>query len=486
MCDPQNDSDEVSWEQHTETGKTEIEAQRYSKAERAYALALEKAEKFGNGDPRLPISLENLAALRKRQQRYSEAEEFYRRALAMRESTAGREHPDMVPSLRSLAGMYLVQSDFGKAAQVLQQTLRIRENTEDPRDLEVAESLIDLAEILPLARSNEDPLPLYKRAIALRERALGREHRDAIDALNRLADYLRRIKKDAEAQELYKKATALKESALGPHHPLFAKSLIDQATQDARQGKYIEPVYQRILAIANGANPLERAEIFFYLGKHYGVLGREPAKALQFYNQSLSIRERELGPDHLDLVEILKAIANAQYLPPKNDFAAAAPFHERVVKIHEKVLGPYHPQLATSLSALGDLYGAQRKFAEAEKLEIRALAIREKVLDQYDIEVAFSLLNLGHWNKWQSKRGDAEAFYKRVETIGAKIIERGKTSQVLALTLVRAYTGLINIYTEEGRQADVDHYKQKKATLGAGLGRPEEFRKLGLLYGISD
>ncbi len=61
----------------------------YAEAEKLFLGALKEAEKFGEQDPRLATSLNNLAALYDEQGKYAQAEPLYQRALAIKENALG-------------------------------------------------------------------------------------------------------------------------------------------------------------------------------------------------------------------------------------------------------------------------------------------------------------------------------------------------------------------------------------------------------------
>ena len=61
----------------------------YAEAEKLLLAALQEAEKFGEQDPRLATSLNNLAALYSAQGNYAQAEPLYQRALAIVEKALG-------------------------------------------------------------------------------------------------------------------------------------------------------------------------------------------------------------------------------------------------------------------------------------------------------------------------------------------------------------------------------------------------------------
>ena len=70
--------------------------------------------------------------------------------------------------------------------------------------------------------------------------------------------------------------------------------------------------------------------------------------------RSLAVREKALGPNHLDVAASLDSLARLyqEHGPGAN----AEPLYKRSLAIREAELGPNHPDVATSLNNLADLY----------------------------------------------------------------------------------------------------------------------------------
>ena len=75
-------------------------------------------------------------------------------------------------------------------------------------------------------------------------------------------------------------------------------------------------------------------------------------------------------------------------------YSEAIPLAQRALAIREKTLGPDHLDVAASLDNLANVYQAQGRYAEAEPLHKRSLAIREKTLGPDHLDVAIALTNL--------------------------------------------------------------------------------------------
>src|SRR5262245_16156182 len=102
--------------------------------------------------------------------------------------------------------------------------------------------------------------------------------------------------------------------------------------------------------------------------------------------RALEIREKELGPEHLDVARSLNNLANLNRV--KGDHAKAEALYQRALAIREKTLGAEHPDVAASLNGFANLRHDKADYTKAEALYQRALAIREKALGPEHPEVA--------------------------------------------------------------------------------------------------
>src|SRR5262245_27663743 len=102
----------------------------------------------------------------------------------------------------------------------------------------------------------------------------------------------------------------------------------------------------------------------------------EQANALAF--RALKILEREEGPHHPDVANVLNHLAAT--CTDRGDYTRAKRFGRRAVRIMEKLNGD--GDLARlkvqSLNGLASVYRMQGRYAEAEPLFKRALTLAEK------------------------------------------------------------------------------------------------------------
>jgi Tetratricopeptide repeat len=143
------------------------------------------------------------------------------------------------------------------------------------------------------------------------------------------------------------------------------------------------------------------------------------SEAEPLYKQSLTIREKVLGPDNPD---VAAALNNLAFLyQEQGRYAEAGPLYNRALVIKEKALGRDHPDVATSLNNLGVLYVVQGRYSDAQSYFKRALAIREKAFGSDHPDVALTQNNLAELYRAEGQYAEAESLYKRALAIREKV-----------------------------------------------------------------
>jgi tetratricopeptide (TPR) repeat protein len=88
--------------------------------------------------------------------------------------------------------------------------------------------------------------------------------------------------------------------------------------------------------------------------------------------QSLAIREKVLGRDHVDVARSLNNLADLYQRQAR--YADAEPIYKRALDIRERPVGPDHPDTAASVNNLASLYQAEGGTADALPLVERMMA----------------------------------------------------------------------------------------------------------------
>ena len=138
---------------------------------------------------------------------------------------------------------------------------------------------------------------------------------------------------------------------------------------------------------------------------------RKYEEAEPLFQRALAIREGAFAADHPEVAKALNNLAVLYFIRRK--YAEAEPLYQRLLAINEGILGPEHPDLATSIHNFGNLYRLQGKYGEAEPLFQRALAIREKVLGPQHPLVATTLNSSGALYNLRGDTSSAVEFFNR-------------------------------------------------------------------------
>ena len=156
-----------SWEQYMDAAAFAYQDGRTEEAESFFLLAAQVAEEFDDADPRLALTLGNLADLYRTQARDEEAESAYLESLALLEGIDGPDSP------------------------------------------RVARFVADIAVFYTALGRDEEAEPLYWRALNALEWTHGFDHDDVLELRTTLAGFLLQQARYREAEPLYVEVLAI-------------------------------------------------------------------------------------------------------------------------------------------------------------------------------------------------------------------------------------------------------------------------------------
>lgn len=159
-------SERLLWEEYTSAGLQAFGAGQYGRAESFLNRAAQKAEELGPQE--LGRSLNNLGELARRRGKLTEAEHFFARAVAVKETGLGVDHPDVATSLNNLAQVYLAQHREADAAPLLERSLAIQEKALDDEHPALRRTMVVLAEVYRRLGRADDAFYMEVRARLLR------------------------------------------------------------------------------------------------------------------------------------------------------------------------------------------------------------------------------------------------------------------------------------------------------------------------------
>ncbi|MBN1208927.1 MAG: tetratricopeptide repeat protein [Myxococcaceae bacterium] len=143
-------------------------------------------------------------------------------------------------------------------------------------------------------------------------------------------------------------------------------------------------------------------------------------EARQAYARVLALREKVVGPEHLDIATSLNNLGLALFY--LGQYEDALELQARALAVREKLLGPEHPQMGNSLTNLGLVLWKLGRLEEAREAHARSLALKEKVLGPEHMEVASSLNNLALVLGELGRYEEALAAHQRVLALWEKTL----------------------------------------------------------------
>jgi tetratricopeptide (TPR) repeat protein/transcriptional regulator with XRE-family HTH domain len=208
-------------------------------------------------------------------------------------------------------------------------------------------------------------------------------------------------------------------------------SLLEEASLSHKAAKYLceraqfskaEPLFQHALCLRERMLGPDHLDVAFSL-HNLAILYKEQGKYTEaelLYQRALRIREQTLKPDYANVAHTLNCLADICQLQGK--YTEAEPLYQQALHIYEQAMGPNHSSTALSLNNLAALYDRQSRYAEAEPLYQRALRIREQILSPNHPDIAQTLTNLAMLYANQGKYEQAEPLCQRALRIGEQVL----------------------------------------------------------------
>lgn len=157
--------------------------------------------------------LELLGRVMLGQLKVREAEEYYRRALAIVEKHSGPEDLSVLPHLHNLIRVCVLTTERKPEAEaVWERVIRLREKQQGPDHDDIAGDIVRLAKLRTGMQKYKEAEAGYWRALLMLERLHGRDHAVLPAVLEALADMLADTKRFHEAEYHLRRSIAIREA----------------------------------------------------------------------------------------------------------------------------------------------------------------------------------------------------------------------------------------------------------------------------------
>jgi tetratricopeptide (TPR) repeat protein len=239
-----------------------------------------------------------------------------------------------------LGEVYQSQDRWMEAVDSYRKALAIQEAAVGPDSTELAALVNSFAHCLRMAGSNGPAEEQYRRALALLEAKFGPDHPEAATAMANLADLYRATRKHDEALALLDRAIAILRKAGPVTRTRLAEALDQKAAVHAsrREFSVADPLFMEALALLRDKPPaLLTTRIQSNLAFSY-ALQRKFGDADKFYRQALSLQEELLGKDNRALAPLLESYGALLRLRKRD--AEAGVMLDRARRLRDQATNP--------------------------------------------------------------------------------------------------------------------------------------------------
>ncbi|KIM98677.1 hypothetical protein OIDMADRAFT_31451 [Oidiodendron maius Zn] len=296
--------------------------------------------------------------------------------------------------LFSVAQCKFLLGKYKEAKRMHQETLELQTKLLGPEHPDTLESRNRLASALYSQGEYKAAEQIDQETLKLQTKLLGPEHPDTLESRNRLASALYCQGEYKAAEQIDQETLKLRTKLLGPEHPhtlqsrsnlanaLYSQGESRLASALHSQGEYkaAKQMHQETLELRTKVLGPEHLDTLKSRSSLASVLySQGEYKAAEQMNQeTLELRTKLLGPEHLDTLESRNNLANALY--SQGEYKAAEQMHQETLELRTKLLGPEHPYTLQSRSNLASVLYSQGGYKAAEQIHQETLELQTKLL----------------------------------------------------------------------------------------------------------
>ena len=275
-----------AWRQQLDAGKTAVSEGRLGDAETSLEAAVKTAESFGPDDPRLGVSLSNLAVLYIDEGRLAEAREPLDRALKILAQQRNGDNAVLrmsyVQTLAVSGELNLKTEHYADAEHNYRDALAVLDTLPNASTVGMVRGNVGLGEALCLSGQTTESQAAFRRTMALLDHVDARDAGNLGNVLNDYGTSLIACKQYDEAAAVLEHAVAASTQAFGDHDRRVGVALGNLATarMNAGDDKAAEELFKRALAILDKPSEPPGPDLFVCLN-NYAVLLRKTNRAAE-------------------------------------------------------------------------------------------------------------------------------------------------------------------------------------------------------------
>jgi serine/threonine protein kinase len=340
---------------------------------------------------------------------YPRAIDQHQRALTLRRTHLGADHPETLKSMVSLAQDYDMEGLPAEALRLYEETFRLCESRLGPDDSETLWAMRGVANGLQSAGRLTEALPLYEQALKRARTALGSDNQDTHMHMHTLAKAYRIAGRLAEAIPLFQETLKLQTIKLGPDHPNTLGTMDGLAIALLNAGQFAESAAllretSKRMNAALGPDHPATLDALNNLALAYREDGR-PIEAARLLEETLKLKRAKLSPDNANTLLTMGNLANAYR--DMGRLSEALSLFEETLKLQKAKLGADYPSRLWFMNDTATCLIKMKRFDEAETLLRECLALRMRT-DSSDWWILQTKSQLGQTLTARKRYAEAE------------------------------------------------------------------------------
>ncbi|HUM11788.1 MAG TPA: serine/threonine-protein kinase [Myxococcaceae bacterium] len=411
------------------------------------------------GEPAVEAELlQTLGGIAQNLGRLDQAETLLTRALELRRSALGENHPEVARSLVASGQLASARGRYDDAEREIRTGLGMLRRHRSREDPDVARAISALGRVLENAGKYPEAIRELEEAVRLQSRRPGLEA-DLSQSLTELANSQFYAGRYPEADALNQRVLALDRRLYGPRHPHVADDLINLGAVQFEGGHYAEAErWDRealeIMAAWYGPDHPETASAQTLLARALLRLERRD-EARSLLVKALATHERVYGPVHPRVASTLNELGIIARDQGQLDEAAGR--FGRMAEIYDEVHHGNHYLIGVALSNLADVEQRRGNAARAQELFRRVLAVYQQALPEDHPLQGIARVRFGHALLAAGHASEAEVQSRA----GYELLVKRKDPPAVWLTMARQ--DLAAAYRSLGRDADADRFQAEVA-----------------------
>ncbi|XP_042459364.1 kinesin light chain 3-like [Zingiber officinale] len=253
-----------------------------------------------------------------------EAERFFQAALEEAKKGFGEKDPHVASSCNNLAELYRVKREYAKAEPLYIEAISILEDSYGPNDIRVGAALHNLGQFYFVLRKLEQACKCYERALKIKGRILGFGHTDYAETMYHLGRVLYLQKKEKEAEDLIRESIRiLEEAGMGEsticirRMNYLAQILLKSNRLNVTEGENLQRKILHIMELSKGWDSVETIFAAEKLALTLQSLGNLN-EAEELLERCLAAKQKILHENHLQVAVNMLHLAQLARLKSSN------------------------------------------------------------------------------------------------------------------------------------------------------------------------